>query len=202
MKKITLFLALLLSMGFFTAFAPAEKPADAPIWEIDKGHSSVAFTVRHFFSNVIGTFDDFEGTLKFDPADLEGSSVEFVIKVASANTKNERRDAHLQTADFFNAEEWPEMKFTSTSFSAVDDHYVAKGEMTIRDVTKQVEIPVKFLGQMAHPRKAGAFIGGFSSEFMINRNDYGVGSGNFAATTTIGAEINVTINLEVSRGGS
>ena len=77
-----------------------------------------------------------------------------------------------------------------------------KGKMTIRDVTKEVEVPMNFLGQMAHPRREGAFIGGFSSEFTINRNDYGVGTGNFAATATIGAEVKVTINLEVSRTGA
>ena len=162
----------------------------------------MAFAVRHYFSDVIGTFDDFEGTLVFDPEDLAASSIELNIKVASVNTKNERRDGHLQSADFFNAEEWPEMKFKSKGFTKKDDHYLVTGEMTLRDVTKEVEIPVNFLGQMAHPRREGSFIGGFSSEFTINRNDYGVGTGNFAATTTIGAEVKVKINLEVNRSNS
>lgn len=202
MKKITLFFALLLSFGLFNAFSVAEKDIKAPTWSVDKGHSSVSFAVRHFFSNVIGTFDEFDATLDFDPEDMEGSSVEFVIKVASVNTKSERRDGHLQSEDFFNAEEWPEMKFKSTGFSAADDHYLVKGEMTIRDVTQKIEIPVKFLGQMEHPRRAGAYIGGFSSEFVIDRTDYGVGVGNYAATATIGGEVTVTINLEVNRSDS
>lgn len=202
MKKIMLGFALLTSIVLFSAFTLVEKPIEPPTWEIDKGHSSVSFAVRHYFSNVIGTFDEFDGTLKFDPEDLAGSSVAFSIKIASVNTKNERRDGHLQSADFFNAEAWPEMKFESTSFSAVGDQYLMKGKMTIRDVTKEVEVPMNFLGQMAHPRREGAFIGGFSSEFTINRNDYGVGTGNFAATATIGAEVKVTINLEVSRTGA
>ncbi len=202
MKRITLFFVLLISIGFFSAFTTIKKSTETPTWNIDKGHSSVAFAVRHYFSNVIGTFDDFEGTLKFDPENLEESSVAFSIKVASVNTKNERRDGHLQSADFFNAEEYPEMTFQSTGFTAVDDHFLVKGNMTLRDVTKEVEIPVKFLGQMAHPRREGAFIGGFSTEFTINRNDYGVGTGNFAATATIGAEVKVTLNLEVNRSSS
>lgn len=202
MKKITLLFALCISIGLFSAFKPLEKPSEATTWDIDKGHSSVVFAIRHYFSNVVGSFDEFEGTLKFDPEDLEGSSVEFRIKVASVNTKNERRDGHLQSPDFFNAEEWPEMIFKSTDFTKDGEDYIAKGEMTIRDVTKEVEIPIKFLGQMEHPRREGAFIGGFSSEFTINRNDYGVGTGNFAATATIGAEVKVTLNLEVNRSES
>lgn len=201
MKKCTLLIAMFLSAGFFSAFTFPENVVEAPTWEIDKNHSSVSFSVRHFFSNVIGAFDEFEGTLKFDPEDLAGSSVEFAINVASVNTKNERRDNHLQSGDFFNAEEWPQMMFKSTSISKSGDQYVAKGAMTIRDVTKTVEIPINFLGQMEHPRREGAYIGGFSSEFTINRNDYGVGTGNYAATATIGGEVEVTINLEVSRGG-
>lgn len=65
-----------------------------------------------------------------------------------------------------------------------------------------MEIPVKFLGQMENPRRAGSYIGGFSSEFAISRTDYGVGNGNFAATTTIGDEVKVKINLEVNRSDS
>ena len=202
MKKLTLLFALIISIGFFGAFTQVELPIEAPAWEIDKGHSSVSFAVRHYFSNVIGTFDEFDGTIKFDPQNLEGSSVAFTIQVASVNTKNERRDGHLQSEDFFNAEKWPEMKFESTGFTKADDHYLVKGNMTIRDVTKEVEIPVKFLGQMEHPRREGTYIGGFSSEFTINRNDYGVGTGNFAATATIGGDVDVTLNLEVSRSES
>lgn len=69
-------------------------------------------------------------------------------------------------------------------------------------MTKEVEIPVQFLGQMEHPRRAGAYIGGFATEFTINRNDYGVGSGNYIATTTVGGEVKATINLEVNRSDS
>lgn len=202
MKHLTSFFTLLLCVGMLAAFTPAEPMLDAPTWEIDKNHSSVTFSIRHFFASVAGSFDEFEGTVKFDPEDLASSSIDFSIKVASVNTKNERRDGHLQTADFFDAEKWPEMKFKSTSITKDGDQYVAKGEMTIKDVTKTVEIPINFLGQMEHPRREGAYIGGFSSEFTIDRNEYGVGTGNYVETATIGGEVEVTINLEVSRGGS
>lgn len=191
---------LMLAVSVFGAFSwPASATEAIPTWKIDKGHSSVSFAVRHYFANVIGTFDEFDGTVTFDPENLEESSIAFQIKVASVNTKNQRRDGHLQSKDFFDAEQWPEMKFKSNSITAAEDHYLVKGEMTIRDVTQAVEIPIKFLGQMPHPRREGSFIGGFSTEFSIKRNDYGVGAGNFAATATIGDEVKITINLEVSR---
>ncbi len=202
MKKITLFFALCLTLGVFSAFTPTDRMVDAATWEVDQVHSSVMFSVRHFFSDVIGTFDEFEATLNFDPNDLDASSVSITIPISSVNTKNEKRDGHLQSADFFDAEQWPNMTFTSSSFSTDGDNYLVKGELTIRDVTKEVEIPVKFLGEMAHPRDDSKFIGGFSSEFTINRTDYGVGSGNFAATTTIGDEVSVKINVEASRPAS
>lgn len=189
-----LFLMLLL-----TAMQYPEAAIDIPSWQIDKNHSSVTFSVRHFFANVLGSFDEFEGDLKFDPDDLGNSSVYFSVSVSSVNTKNDRRDSHLQSEDFFHAEKWPEMKFESTNISKSGDHYLVKGNMTIRDVTREMEIPVKFLGEMEHPRREGTFIGGFSTEFTINRNDFGVGSGDYISTATIGGEVDVTINLEVNR---
>ncbi len=202
MKSAILVLAVFFGLTAFIPANPSGQALEAPTWEIDQNHSSVAFSVRHFFSDVIGTFDQFEGTLKFDPEDLESSQVDFTIDVASVNTKNERRDNHLRSEDFFMVEDFPTMKFTSSSFEKSGDHYIAKGEMTIRDVTREMEIPIDFLGQMAHPRREGAYIGGFRAKFTIDRTEFGVGSGNFAATTTIGAEVDVTINLEVSRSES
>ncbi len=202
MKKIILLSGLFLSMGIFSAFSPVTPTFEAPSWEIDAVHSSVTFSVRHYFSDVVGSFDEFEGTLKFDPENPDESSVSFSVSVGSVNTKNERRDGHLQSEDFFNAEKWPQMTFTSSSISKQGDKYMAKGQLTIRDVTKEVEVPINFLGEMAHPRDEGKYIGGFSSEFTINRTDYGVGVGNFAATTTIGDEVTVKINIEASRAVS
>ncbi|MCB0667496.1 MAG: YceI family protein [Saprospiraceae bacterium] len=198
MKK-NLILAGLLSFGLITAFKNPDPVAEAPTWNIDKNHSSVSFSVRHFFANVMGSFDDFEGDIKFHPDDLENSNVNFSVSVTSVNTKNDRRDNHLQSEDFFHADKWPKMTFESTNISKAGDHYVVRGNMTIRDVTREVELPVKFLGEMEHPRREGTFIGGFSTEFTIDRNEFGVGSGDYVSTATIGGEIDVTINLEVNR---
>ncbi len=201
MKNLVFSFITLLAFGLFGAFTTVEPPQAVPAWQIDATHSSVSFQVRHFFSNVLGTFDKFGGKLHFDPADLKGSSVSFEIEVASVNTKDEKRNGHLQSASFFDVEKWPTMSFKSTEFKKgeADNEYVVSGEMTIRDVTKKVELPVKFLGQMDHMMRENYLVGGFSTEFIINRNDYGVGVGDWAATAVIGDEIKVNINLEVNR---
>ncbi|RMG16211.1 MAG: polyisoprenoid-binding protein [Bacteroidetes bacterium] len=201
MKKLMFSLIALAVAGSFAAFRPAHVALEAPTWTVDAVHSSISFEVRHFFSNVLGTFDKFEGTVKFDPEDLKTSSVEFSVDVSSVNTKNERRDNHLKSADFFDVEKWPTMSFKSTSITKGEgeNEYIVKGNMTIRDVTKEMEIPVKFLGAMPHPMRKGAYVGGFTTEFTINRTEFGVGTGNWAATTVIGDEVKVRVNVEVNR---
>ncbi|CAN5263235.1 hypothetical protein BH23BAC3_BH23BAC3_11460 [soil metagenome] len=114
-------------------------------WEIDRSHSAINFTVRHFFTPVDGTFGDYDATVLFNPEDLDGSRIDVTIPVNSVNTRNDRRDGHLQSEDFFNAEQWPNISFTSHSIeSRGDNQYVAIGEMTIRDVTLDFELPFTF----------------------------------------------------------
>lgn len=200
MKNFMLTLTAFASIAVLSAFTPAKAPVTAPTWDIDAVHSSVSFTATHFFSDVLGTFDKFDGTVNFSPDDLDGSSVEFTVDVTSVNTKNEKRDKHLQSEDFFNAEKWDTMTFKSSSFKkGKKGMYTVTGDLTIRDVTKTIEVPVKFLGTMAHPMREGTYVAGFTCEFTIDRNDYGVGTGDWAATTVIGDEVDVTVNLEVHR---
>lgn len=198
--KSTVFAALgLFLLTVFSAFTPVQAPT-AAAWKVDPVHSSVSFSIRHFFSDVVGSFDEFDGELFFDENDLAGSSVNFTVNVASVNTKNEKRDGHLQSADFFDAGTFPTMTFKSSAFKATEEKgvYHVTGTMTVKDVSKEIEIPVKFLGSMDHPRREGMKIGGFSAEFSINRTEYKVGTGNFAATATIGDEVTVKVNLETS----
>lgn len=91
------------------------------------------------------------------------------------------------------------MTFTSNSIEQVgDNQYVAKGELTIKDVTKDFELPFTLLGVMDHPRRDGVKIAGFTSEFMLKRNDYGVGTGDYISDAVIGNEVNITLNMEVN----
>ncbi len=168
-------------------------------WTVDKSHSSVKFEIRHFFSNVPGAFHDYEADINFNPENLGESSIDVVIQVASVDTENERRDNHLRDPDFFEADTWPTMTFASSEIvSAGENNFVAKGQLTIKDVTVDFDLPFTLLGVMDHPWQENTQVAGIVSEFQILRNDFGVGTGNYVSDVVIGNEVNVTLNLELN----
>ena len=181
-------------------------PSAATTWSVDSAHTEVNFSVKHFFTPVKGQFDDYEAVVSFDPANPEASTVEVKIAVASVNTNNEKRDTHLQTADFFDAETYPYITFKSTSVRAAgDDQYLITGDLTIKDVTREVELPVTLLGVTELDDEMSAMFGGiqtvasFQGGTTVNRNDFGVGTGSWAATLVVGGEVNIDLALEVNR---
>jgi len=199
-QKITYLSLALIFLGLTSFTTGTQKVNGAPEWNIDKAHSSISFTISHFFTPVYGSFDAYEGKLIFDPEDLGSSKVEFTVDITSINTKNEKRDADLQSDNFFNAKKWSTAKFVSEKFeSKGDGKFLVHGNMTIRDVTKHVAIPLDLLGMVDHPMRKGTKIASFKSEFSLNRNDYGVGTGNWVATTVVGDEVTVTLLFEVNR---
>jgi len=201
MKRAILFLAAFI---FIPALLVAENDTndkkDATPWTIDTSHSAINFSIRHFFTPVDGLFDEYDAEVYFDPANLEGSSISVTIPVTSINTRNERRDGHLQSEDFFNAETWPSMQFVSSEVVAGEgeNEFIAKGELTIRDVTEPFELPFRLLGVMDHPFQENMLVAGIVSEFQLLRNDFGVGTGDWAATAVVGDEVNVRLNLELT----
>lgn len=197
MNKRMLNLSKIVVIGLLLSFTTID--ANAPTWNIDNKHTSISFEVTHFFTPVAGSFKDFEGSLNFDPDNLAGSSAEFTVQIASVETDNEKRNGHLQSEDFFYAKKYPEMKFISTSFTKDDNNYTLNGNLTIRDITKEISIPVKLLGIGDHPMKKGKLITAMRAEFSLNRNDYGVGSGSWAATAVVGDEIKISVLLEANR---
>jgi polyisoprenoid-binding protein YceI len=139
----------------------------AGTWTIDASHSEVGFTVRHLMSKVRGQFETFEGSLTTGDT-LEETRATATIDLNSVNTRDEQRDAHLRSKDFFGVEENGPMTFTTTSF----DGTTATGELTIKGVTKPVELDVEFLGVDLDPW-GGTRIG-FEATAEINRKDWGV----------------------------
>ncbi|MBN1482752.1 polyisoprenoid-binding protein [candidate division KSB1 bacterium] len=145
----------------------------ASTWEIDKSHTEVGFSVKHMVvATVTGKFTQFDGEITFDPEYLEDSKIKGTVQVASINTENERRDKHLRSADFFDAENYPNITFESTGITKKEDGYVAVGNLTIRDVTKKVEIPFKVLGPVNDPW--GNTRIGVEGSTTINRQDFNV----------------------------
>ena len=168
-------------------------------WTIDKAHSAIIFKVTHFFTPVNGQFKDYEATVNFDPENLEESMIDVKIMVNSIDTDNERRDGHLKTADFFNAEKWPHITFKSSNIEKTgENEFVANGTLTIKDVSKEVELPFTLLGVQDNPMKENTLVAGITASTMVNRTDYTVGTGDWASDAVIGDEVTVDLNLELN----
>lgn len=172
----------------------------ADVHTIDAGHSEVSFQVRHLVTQVRGNFNDYEGTINLDPANLERSSVDFRIKAASIDTNHADRDKHLRGEDFFFAEKYPEIAFKSKSIRKTGkDTYDVAGTLTMRGVSKEVTLPVTYLGAVKDPW--GNEKAGFATEVTLNRKDYGI---NWNAALDNGGfvlsdEVKVSINLETQK---
>jgi polyisoprenoid-binding protein YceI len=157
--------------------------------------------VEHLvISEVEGSFKIFNGTLASPSPDFTNSKIDFAVDVNSINTDDEKRDAHLKSDDFFNAEKFPAMKFTSTSFRKIKGNaYVLEGNLTIRDVTKKVRFAVMYGGTVKDPW--GNTKAGFKASTTINRKDYGLKWGALTETgsAVVGDEVKMLINVEFAQ---
>lgn len=189
------FAVLLTVFGVFAANAQ-----NATMWKLDKSHTSVNFSINHFFSAVTGKFKTFDGNFNFDPTNLQGSKADFTIAVKSVNTDDSKRDKHLQSGDFFDAKAYPNMTFKSTKIEKKSEkEYLVHGKLTIKDKTKDVVLPMKVTGEMEHPMMKGTLILGLVIDATINRTDFGVGTGSWAATMVVGDEVRIHIPIELNR---
>jgi polyisoprenoid-binding protein YceI len=183
------------------ALVLATSPAlAAETYVVDKGHSEATFQVRHLVTKVRGHFSDFEGTIEVDRAKPEASAVEFVVKTASLDTAHADRDKHLRSADFFDVEKHPEIRFKSSRIVAKgEDAYEVTGTLTMRGVSKEVTLPVSFLGFVKDPW--GNEKAGFETQITLNRKDFGIvwnkslDSGGWL----LGDEAYITVNIEANK---
>jgi polyisoprenoid-binding protein YceI len=196
MKQVIKTMIFLVAAVLFSGFAQA-----APVeWNIDKAHSNFYFDIRHIFSTIRGGFDGFTGKINIDSDKPEASSVTFDIEVKSVNTGISQRDNHLRTKDFFDAGEYPLMKFKSTSVKKVEGNkYVMTGDFTIKDVTKTIEVPFTYLGVKDNPSKQGELVAGFDALFTIDRLAYNVGDGRFYKMGLIDKDVKIFISLELTK---
>lgn len=142
-------------------------------YQIDKAHSEAVFQVRHLITKVRGRFSEFDGTIQFDESAPERSSVTFTIQTSSIDTNQPDRDTHLRSDDFFAVERFPALTFASTGITkAGADTFNVEGDLTIRDVTRRVTLPVTFLGKAKDPWGNERIA--FETELTINRKDFGL----------------------------
>jgi len=119
--------------------------------------------------------------------------------VNSVDTKNERRDGHLRTDDFFNAEKWPHITFTSSEIESTgENEFVAKGTLTIKDISQEVELPFTLLGVRENPMQENTLVAGITASTALSRTDYEVGTGDWASNAVIGDEVTIDLNLELN----
>ena len=172
-------------------------PITSGDYKIDPMHSIIGFAIRHLEINwVEGRFKDFTGTIHYDESDIAKSSVEFTAKIESIDTGVEPRDKHLRTADFFEAEKYPEMTFKSTRVERKGKNGgVLYGDFTLKGVTKQVSLPFTITGAIKDPWGNTRF--GINARTVINRRDYGITWGKPLEGGGLDVGNEVTINLQL-----
>jgi polyisoprenoid-binding protein YceI len=168
-------------------------------WKIDPAHSEISFAVRHMMiSTVRGQFTKFSGTVEFDEANPENSSVEVKIDAASIDTREPQRNAHLRSPDFLDVEKYPYITFMSKRVEQVDKtHGRITGDLTIRDATREVTLDVEYAGIAKSPY--GTTSAGFSATTTLVRKNWGL-VWNMALETggvLVGDEVKVMIEVEI-----
>ncbi len=182
-----------------TSFAMA-----ARTFNLDATHSDVAFSTKHMMvTTVRGKFNVAAGSIEIDADDLTSSHGAFTVETASIDTGVDQRDGHLRSADFFDADNFPTMKFASTKVVAKGgDDYAVTGDLTIKSVTRPVTFDVEFLG--FYKSMAGASRAGFHATSKINREDFGL-TWNVAMETggwLVGKDIKIEIDLAVEEAAA
>ena len=168
-------------------------------YAIDKSHSEVTFQVRHLITKVRGRFSDFSGTIEFDAANPANSRVNFAIQAASIDTNEPNRDGHLKGDDFFAADKFPTLSFASVRITPKGgDDYDVEGDLTIRDVTRRIVLPVTHLGTAKDPWGNEKLA--FETETTINRKEYGL-NWNAALETggfLVGDDVKISLQIQAA----
>lgn len=215
MKKIRMSTAvgLLMILGFSLSslqycnvpVAAAEIRAEASskvnvlagTYSLDKNHSVIGFGIKHLGIAIVeGRFKDFTGTINYNDKDVTASTVQFTAKIESIDTGVEPRNAHLRTADFFDAAKYPELTFKSTSIEKKGKAYLLTGDLTIKGVTKTVALPFTFTDAIKDPWGGTRF--GIEASTRINRRDFGINYGNTlpGGILDVANEVGIELHLE------
>lgn len=173
-------------------------------WKIDDAHSEIGFKVKHLMvSTVKGHFTKFSGSIKADDDNMTNAVATFEADVASITTNNAGRDGHLQTGDFFEADKFPKITFTSTSFTKKSDNeFLVVGNFSMRGVTKEIGLNATLNGIVKD--SYGNRVASFDVSGVINRLDYGVSwnaaleAGGFAVSNEVWLNMNVELKEEVN----
>ena len=187
MKKLVPILAISLVLAQAQA---------AETYRIDPVHSTVGFKIKHLYSKVTGRFADVNGTITGDPAKPEDAQVTVEIKTASIDTGDQKRDEHLRSADFFDVDQFPTMKFVSKKVSRTgEDTAFVTGDLTMRGVTKESILQVTFQGKGKDAN--GAIRTGWEARTALKRSDFGLTWGkSVEGTQVVSDDVEIELNIE------
>lgn len=170
-------------------------------WKIDNMHSEVQFKVKHLvISTVTGMFQKFEGGLETEGDEFDGAQAHFAIDVASINTNVADRDAHLRSADFFDAEKYPHIKFENgTLHKTGEDSYKLVGDLTMKNTTKRVELTAEYGGTMVDGY--GFTKAGFEISGKVNRKEFGLtwDMVTEAGGVVVGDYVHLALNIQLAK---
>lgn len=172
-------------------------------WTIDTSHTQAEFAVRHLMiSTVKGRFADVQGTIRWDESDLAKSDVEVTISVPSIDTREPQRDAHLRSADFFDAENFPQITFRSRRIQGKGDSFTIVGDLTIRGTTREVVLDVTTEGRTKDPW--GGERAGFNATTKIKRSEFGLLWNQLLETgaVVVGEDVKISIDAELIKQSS
>jgi polyisoprenoid-binding protein YceI len=175
--------------------ATATTELSAGTWAIDPAHSSIHFWVRHLMvTKVHGRFEEFHGAIVV--AEDGSPSVQAEIAVASVKTGNDQRDAHIKSGDFFDVEQYPVAKFTSTGVESNGGKYVLTGLFTLKGVTKPISLDLEFTG--TNPGMGHGEVAGFEASVVLNRKDFGIDIDLPLETggAVVGEQVTITLDIE------
>lgn len=172
------------------------------VWVFDSAHTTAEFSARHMMiSRVRGLFQKTEGKIYGSPDDWEHAEAEMSIDVSSVYTRDDQRDGHLKSPDFFDVENYPTINFVTTSIKTVGDgEYTVKGNLTIRGVTKEMELKGQFEGRIEKDPWGFERVG-FSVEGKLNRQDFGLKWNTILETggVMVGDIVNISVHVEATR---
>jgi len=195
-KRLLVFLIVMVNVGITVCPLHAEvRP-----WKIDKEHTNFYFSVDHIYAKVQGRFTDYTGTLSFDPDNLKDSEISFEIQVKSVDTGIGKRDRHLRSADFFDASMYPLVTFTSNRITKAEENiYQVHGILTIKDVSKELVLPLTFAGMRENPLAPDMEVAGFNGRLTLDRLVYNVGDGKYYHMGAVGKDVEILVTIEALR---
>ncbi len=192
-KKMLFHLVLVFLIGLIGSPLSAASRS----WKIDKDHTNFYFSVDHIFSKTQGRFTDYAGTILFDPDNLKESEISFEIKVKSIETGIGKRDRHLRSEDFLDASKYPLITFVSSSISKAGENiYNVNGTLTIKGVSTELILPLRYEGMQDHPFLKESDVIGFNGHLSLDRLAYAVGDGKYYKMGAVGKDVDILVTIE------